>query len=190
MHRRMQSLAPVLATLLVLATAGPAPAVAAAAEPAAEARALAADGPVSVRWEDPAGFSEMRSAAARWDMANRGDWVRQLAEHLRERAESRLAPGERLDVVITDVKRAGDYEPWQRGNTHDVRIIRDVYPPRMSLSWRRTGADGALLDEGERRIVDGGFLSGSRPPGDSDPLRYEKRLVDDWVRDVLARPGA
>jgi len=31
---------------------------------------------------------------------------------------------------------------------------------------------------------------GSTPLRDSDPLRYEKRMVDDWVRREFGRPIA
>lgn len=184
-----------LACLLAATATGLALAAHATDTPAAEAAApdlaLPADGPVSVRWQDPAGFTEMRTSAARWDMSNRGDWVRQLAEHLRESAQSQLPAGERLDVTIVDVKRAGDYEPWRGPQMHDVRIVRDIYPPRMTLEWRRTGADGQVLGEGERRLVDGGYLSaGGTRFGDSDPLRYEKRMIDRWLRESLASPGA
>ena len=44
------------------------------------------------------------------------------------------------------------------------------------------GADGAVLAQGERRLADPGFLQGAARLDDSDPLRFEKRLIDDWLR--------
>ncbi len=150
-------------------------------------RSLPGQGPVSVRWGDPAGFSELRHSGSRWAAA-RGDWVRQVAEHVRDAAARRLGPGERLDVEITDIERAGDFEPWRtRGD--DIRVVREIYPPRISLRFRRYDASGAVVAEGERDLADAAFMMQGSIGGRSDPLRYEKRLIDDWLREELPRPG-
>jgi hypothetical protein len=148
-------------------------------------RSLPGQGPVSVRWGDPAGFSELRHSGSRWAAA-RGDWVRQLAEHVRESAARRLPPGERLEVEITDIERAGDFEPWRtRGD--DIRILREIYPPRISLRFRRVDAGGTVVAEGERELSDAAFMMKDSIGGRSDSLRYEKRLIDDWLREEFPR---
>ncbi len=147
-------------------------------------RSLPASGPVSVAWADPAGFAELRHSPNRYDSA-RSNWLPELAEHLRKRAEARLGPGERLDLTIIDVDRAGEYEPWIGVNYQDTRIVRDIYPPRMTVQFRHIGADGRVLAEGERKLSDPGFLTGITPIDTSDPLRFEKRMIDEWLRREL-----
>lgn len=147
-------------------------------------RALPASGPVSVAWADPAGFAELRNSPNRYEAA-RGGWLMELAVYLRKRAEPRLAPGERLDLNIIDVNRAGEYEPWIGVNYHDTRIVRDIYPPRMTVQFRHTGADGQVLSEGERKLSDPGFLTGITPIDTTDGLRFEKRMIDSWLRREL-----
>lgn len=151
-------------------------------------RSLPDEGPVSVRWEDPATFSDIKYSGNRWE-ATRGNWVQDLAEHLRESAQKKLPPGERLDVDITDIRRAGMYEGWHGPDLQYTRIIRDVYPPRMTLQIRRTGADGRVIAEGERKLWDPAFLMNANPALNSDALRYEKNMIDGWVRRELAAPG-
>jgi len=152
-------------------------------------RSLPADGSVDVRWTDPAQFADIRYSGNRREAA-RGDWVTQLAEHLRERASRRLPPGERLEVEITDIRRAGVYEPWHGPRFDDIRIMRDHYPPRMALRFERLAADGRVIASGERALVDGGYLMRSSVIGASDPLRYEKAMIDRWLRTELQRPVA
>lgn len=148
-------------------------------------RSLPDEGAVAVRWDDPARFSELRLSPNVTE-ARRGDWVEQLARHLRERAAARLPPGERLEVDILDIERAGEYEPWQDLQLRDVRMMRDVYPPRMRLRFRRLDAQGRVIAEGERRLVDPGYLSSVVPPGfANDPLRYEKAMIDRWLQREL-----
>jgi len=147
-------------------------------------RALPDAGPVAVHWADPARFSELRYSLNRYEAA-RGDWVEQLAEYIRARGEQQLPPGQRLDVEILDVERAGEYE-YPYGGAADIRVLRDVYPPRMRLHVVRTDADGRLLDEGERHLSDLAYLVGPQPLSSTDPLRYEKRMIDRWLRRELA----
>lgn len=144
-------------------------------------RALPAQGPVSVAWADPNTFTELRSSGNRF-AASQGPWLTQLAEYLRKQAEPTVPAGNTLELTIVDVKRAGQYEPWRGVEMQDVRIIRDHYPPRMTVRFRETDASGAVVAEGERKLSDLSFMMGPSPVNDSDPLRYEKRMIDSWLR--------
>ncbi|MDR0183941.1 DUF3016 domain-containing protein [Lysobacter arvi] len=147
-------------------------------------RALPESDSVNVRWEDPSRFSELRYSGNRWE-ASRGNWVQELATYLRDRAQQRLPDGQRLDVDIVDIRRAGSFEPWHGPNLQYTRIIRDVYPPRMTLDVRLTDADGTVIAEGERKLSDPGFLMSDSATLNSDPLRFEKRLIDRWLAQEL-----
>ena len=168
---------------LALAFAGPA-----SADPVTDPdrpRSLE-EGPVTVTWADPAGFTEIRYSRNRFE-AVRGDWVRDIARHIAARAARVLDPGEQLDVMITDIERAGEFEPGSRGSDR-VRVVRDIYPPRIDLTYELRDVSGTVVASGERSLRDVGFLhrqAGTVASG--DPLRHEKRLVEDWVREDLAR---
>ena len=45
----------------------------------------------------------------------------------------------------------------------------------------------AAPGEGEQRLVDTAFLMNSRPM-DTDPLRFEKDMIDTWLRRELPAP--
>ena len=144
-------------------------------------RALPDAGPVSIAWTDPSRFSDITSSGNRYAAA-RGDWLVQLASYMRKQADKRLAPGNRLELTILDIQRAGRYEPWHGLSAQDIRVIRDNYPPLMVLKFRELDAGGTVVAEGERRITDPAFLLHVGSINDSDPLRYEKRMIDSWLR--------
>ena len=173
-----------LATALTLALAGCASTAPTGVLAADAPLALPASGPVSVNWNPPATFTEFTQSSNRW-AASEGNWLQDLAQYMRKRAEQHLAPGERLELTIVDLKRAGQYEPWHGVNLQDARIIRDLYPPRMTVDFRRTDANGVVLAQGERKISDQAFLLSASPSNNTDPLRYEKRMVDTWLRSEL-----
>ncbi|WP_024889086.1 DUF3016 domain-containing protein [Luteimonas huabeiensis] len=152
-------------------------------------RALPEAGPVAVSWTDPARFSDLARSGNRWE-ARRGDWVRELAEHLRDAVAARLPAGERVEITITDIRRAGDYEPWLGPNLQDVRMMRDIYWPQITLQLRRTDASGRTIDEGERILRDPSYLTTGASSGRSgESLYYEKRMIDDWARREFPAPA-
>lgn len=151
-------------------------------------RTLPEQGAVQVSWNDPAQFTEIRRSRNR-AMARQGDWVVQLATHLRERAASRLPEGERLEVRIVDIARAGEYEALPGTAGGDIRVYRNLYAPLLVLDVRRLDAGGRVIAEGRRSLRDAAYLQrGGIAIGSGDPLRYEKRLIDDWLARELPRP--
>lgn len=150
-------------------------------------RSLTGDSPVAVQWTDPEAFSDIRLSGNRWE-ARRGDWVEQIARHVRQRAERELPAGTTLDVTIRDIRRAGMYEPWHGARYDHVRIIKDHYPPRIDLDFVLRDAGGNVIAEGPRELRDMGFLQRGTTGMSSDALRYEKQLIDDWLRRDL-RPA-
>ncbi len=143
---------------------------------------------IEVTWTDPAQFAEVRQSPGT-PLSSRApeQWLGELAAYLRRRADRELPAGERLSVTFTDVKRAGSFEPWRGPSWNDVRIVKDIYPPRIALRFALTDASGATLKAGERTLHDSGFLYRSIAE-DTDPLRYEKRMLDDWLRHEFGAP--
>lgn len=138
---------------------------------------LPANDRVNVSWADPASFSEHSC-----DFAPGGRdtaWVGDLARYTRARAEKILPAGARLDVHFIDIDRAGECRPNMRAE--QIRVIRDMYPPRITLHYRLSG-NGVAAADADAKLVDLAFMMNGGMPGDTDPLRYEKRLVDDWLR--------
>jgi hypothetical protein len=144
-------------------------------------RELPNSGRVAVSWTDPAEFSEVRLTRNRFD-AVRGDWVRKLALYLQKRVDKRLAEGERMEVQITNIDLAGEFEPERSATYDSVRVLRDVYAPLIELQFKRYDQQGDVIAEGERKLRDLSYLSTLTSANRSDSLRYEKRLIDDWIR--------
>jgi hypothetical protein len=143
---------------------------------------------VQVSWAPSDQLSEVRdNPAMRGPYRQPEDWQRMLSAHLRKRADAMLPPGEHLDVTIDNIKLAGDYEPWRGPNLQDVRIMKDVYPPRIDLHYRLLAADGTTIRDGKDKMLDMAYLQQTLPVT-SDPLRYDKRLIDEWLRKEFGPP--
>jgi hypothetical protein len=175
----------VLAVFVTASAVAPAMAAPAAAPQAADSDAPAADARVSVTYANPENFSEVREFGQQ-DRLNDSNYLKPLKAHLIKRAEKMLPAGDRLEVTITDIKLAGGYEPWRGPNLMHVRFMKDIYPPRIDLTFKLIGSNGTVLREGSRKLRNMGYLqSGLARPGDTDPLRYDKGLLDSWLRKGL-----
>jgi hypothetical protein len=133
---------------------------------------------VEVKFENPEKFTDLRMERMTTDR-ERNSLLAELRAWLERDAPRRLPAGTRLAVTITDVDMAGEFEPNQRMNLANVRIVRDIYPARITLAFRLTDASGKVLKEGTRKLTSSGFPGrGARPGG---PLAYEKSLLEDWL---------
>ena len=130
---------------------------------------------VEVGYRDAAKLTEFDRSAG-----DRDDWVDALSKYTLTQAERVLPAGQKLSITITDVQRAGRYEPGRRPAAADILIVRERTPPRIDLSFRLESAQGALVKEGERQLRDSNFMNRARHRGET--LGYEKNLIDDWLR--------
>jgi hypothetical protein len=136
---------------------------------------------IEVRFLEPENFTDVRDG---WGSDFRLEaYLAEFREYLENRAARFLPPGQKLSVTFTDIDLAGGFEPWHGPRYHDVRIVKDLYPPRMSLQFRLTDADGVVIKEGSRKLRDMAFLMS--PNLSHDPLRHEKEMLDDWLRSEL-----
>lgn len=138
-------------------------------------------GNVTVTYEHPDQFTEARKVRALAPSRRDTGYLDTLKTWLTARAGKILPPGEHLAIVVTDIDRAGSFEPWLGPRMQDVRIIKDIYPPRIDLRFRLTAADGTVLREGTRKLRDPGFMYDTPSLPGSGNLRYEKALLERWL---------
>ena len=153
------------------------------------ASAAAPESRVTVVFDHPEKYTDLKVGDADQDN-ERGikDYLPQLKEHVEAEAGRLLAPGQKLTVTFTDIDMAGAYEPWRGPDFDDVRIIKDIYPPRLALNFVLTDAGGKVLRQGERKLSDLAFQLRITRAFRDDPLRYEKDLIDDWLAAELRDP--
>jgi hypothetical protein len=149
---------------------------------ASAASAFADASRVKVTWAPFDTLSEVKQNQMHRGWLKPEQWTKELGNYLSEHADAQLPPGQRLDVTIDDIKLAGDYEPWRGPDAQDIRFMKDIYPPRIDLHYRLIGADGKTLRESGARLRDLSYLQDYVVPNDTDPLRYDKHMIDRWIR--------
>ena len=88
-----------------------------------------------------------------------------------------LNEGQILKVDVIDVDLAGD---TLAGGIDRIRIVKEIYSPRINFSYQLTNADGSEVVSDEIVLRDMNFMQSSRLKYRNDSLGYEKKMLDDW----------
>jgi Protein of unknown function (DUF3016) len=137
---------------------------------------------------------DVRAARARFTDARDGllgsprgtaNLLAEIDRYLHTAGERYVPAGLTLDVWITNIDLAGEFEPWRDPQFDRVRVMRDIYPPRFTLEFRLTDAGGAIVKEGRRVLLEQLYMS-TAALNDGEPLYYDKLLLGDWLRREFA----
>jgi hypothetical protein len=94
--------------------------------------------------------------------------------------------GDHLTLTFSNIHLAGAFEPDRGPDWEDVRIVKDIYPPRFAFTYSLTDASGRVLKSGKENIVDLDFTQ-RLSLDTSDPRHYDKDLLKEWMERTLAR---
>jgi len=111
-----------------------------------------------------------------------------IRDYMVDQAKYYVPAGCKLTVTFTDIHLAGDFEPWHGPQFDEIRYVRDIYPPSFKFTYALTDGNGRVLKQGSEDIRDMNFQMRLLIDS-SDPLRYEKDILTDWMRSTLARKG-
>lgn len=134
-------------------------------------------GQVDVAFFEPQKFTDVRSRAM--GTFEETSYLDQLREFLVAQAGRQVPAGYALAVTFTDIDMAGDFEPWRGVRWDEIRIVKEIYPPRAQLSFQLKDPTGKVVKEGRRDLR--GLSLMTRGFAD-DTLRHEKALIEDWLR--------
>lgn len=142
---------------------------------------------ISVTFVAPEKFTDVRESTLALER-DRDRLLGAIKVRIKSLARRFLAAGQTLEIQVTDVDLAGEFEPWLGVDFDHIRILKEVYPPRMKLEFRLLDAEGRVVSEGKRHLQDFGYLTSSSIPT-TDPLRHDLDLVRDWMRQEF-RPAS
>ena len=140
------------------------------------------NGVVKIEWKDPKNFRDVKAVGdiqSRYEMRT----FNTLTKNLNKEAAQVLKPNQKLELQVTDLDLAGDVRPTFGATSHDIRVVKDIYPPRINFSYTVT-EDGKVMMAGEEKLKDLGFMYSTNRMKDK-PTRYESKLLTDWLKKTL-----
>ena len=151
------------------------------------AAGLASAATVSVTFVQPEKFTDAGHSRGRATERDLAALREDLQQHLQRLADRKLAASDTLQVEVLDIDLAGDFEFNRLTRFSDVRVVRDIASPRITL--RYTGKLGDRVVSGaEEELSNMNFLWGHNRYSGGDRLRYEKPMLDRWFDKRFAKP--
>ncbi len=143
------------------------------------AASTVAQADVQVKFIQPEKFSDIKDNNGFRDTAV----LKDLEAYLVAQAEKRL-PGRDVRINVTDVNLAGEVEPVGR-STQWLRVMRSVTLPFMEMNYEVLEG-GKVVQQGQVKLRDMNYQNGFNMHSSSDPLRYEKRMIDNWFKEQFS----
>ena len=137
---------------------------------------------VDVSFVSPEKYTD--ASNERWEMDSN---LKSLAEHMRKAGERYIAPNETLRIEVLDVDLAG-WAQWGGRAPNQVRVARGGADfPQMKFRYTLESASRGTRS-GEADLRDLGYQShGLRINAGSEPMYYEKRMIDQWFQATFAQ---
>ena len=155
-----------------------------AAPEAEQANVVTQSGNVKIEWQAPEKYRDVRSASES-NKKFRQRVFDTLTKALDQDVKKLLKSDEKLELVVTDVDLAGDLRPtFGAAAVNELRVVKDIYPPRITFSYRVLEGDSVIM-VGSEKLRDPGFLDRSYI-NDQDSFRFEKAMLEKWLRDKVA----
>jgi hypothetical protein len=133
---------------------------------------------VSVAFIEPEKFTDARRAEL--DPTSKGI-LGELQKFIIATGARYVPENMKLNIRVTNVDLAGDFELFRGPQADQVRITKGLYPPHIVLKFEVVDSAGKAVKSGKRDLTDIDYQRRSVYPTD-DYLRYEKDILRDWLR--------
>ena len=132
---------------------------------------------VEVKWTNPDKYTDV-DAGEEHRQHFKDRTFKAFEKHFAKLAEL-LPENQKLIFDITNVDLAGDVN---FGGVKRIRIVKDLFFPRMEFSYQLLNADNSVIKSEEVSLKDMGFMMHSGLRYRNQTLGYEKEMLDDWFK--------
>ncbi len=138
----------------------------------------------SIHFESPENFTDVRRTHMGSERET-ADILADLEKHMQRKLNQKFHDGHQVRITVKDITMAGDFEPWHGPSASDIRIVKDLYPARLSFSYEILDLEGNVVKAGDENRRDRGLGMTLMPPGRAQEVApYVKDIFDQWLRSV------
>ncbi|MGL4603684.1 MAG: DUF3016 domain-containing protein [Iodobacter sp.] len=133
-------------------------------------------GEAKVSWQNPEKYTDIRSSH---ELQER--FEKRIFEHFEQLFADLAKPlpgNSTLEITVTDLDLAGEIPPLFAGRSNEVRIIKELYSPKISFSYVFTDQDQIIT--GTENLRDLNFMAGLSRPVKTSEFQYEDKMIKRW----------
>ncbi|WP_434927241.1 DUF3016 domain-containing protein [Shewanella sp. HL-SH2] len=140
-------------------------------------------GIVKVEWLEPDNYNDiMASNELQSRFENR--FFETITKNINKQAEKTLKPNQKLEMQVSNVDLAGDMRPTFGATTGDLRVVKELYPPKMTFTYQIL-EDNKVIISGDEKLTDMSFLSRISRINER-PFSAETTMLNDWLKRTVA----
>ncbi|NKF49395.1 DUF3016 domain-containing protein [Shewanella sp. WXL01] len=140
-------------------------------------------GVVKIEWQNPKKFRDIKTSNERQSRFE-ARLFETLTKNLDKEVTKTLKPNQKLEMQVSNLDLAGDMRPTFGATTGDLRIIKDLYPPRMTFTYQVLEGDKVVV-AGDEKLVDMTFMNNVRNRNHK-PFQYETVMLKNWFNKTVA----
>ncbi|MCL1141173.1 DUF3016 domain-containing protein [Shewanella gaetbuli] len=154
------------------------------ADEAVEANPITENGVVKIEWQEPDNYRDIKTSN---DIQSRFEtrFFETMTKNINKQAEKTLAPNQTLVMQVTDVDLAGDMRPTFGATSGDLRVVKDLYPPRMNFSYQILEGETVVI-AGDEKLRDMSFMQRLNRLNNDRPFTSETIMMQDWLKRTIA----
>jgi hypothetical protein len=133
-----------------------------------------------VKWVNPDDYTDIRSGNL-----NRKKFKEQVFSQFEkhfEKLATKLPEGQKLKIEVHNLDLAGDVNA---GGMERIRIVKEVYSPKMKFSYQLVGDNDTKISAGEANLKDMNFMGGTSMKYKHHSFGYEMKMLDHWFKETF-----
>jgi hypothetical protein len=133
-------------------------------------------GEAKVIWQNPEKYSDIRASHERQDR-----FQEKLFKHFDKvfaELAAQLPSDAQLEITVTDFDLAGEIIPRAGNRFNEIRIIKEIYSPKISFSYVYSYKDQIV--SGAENLRDMNYMSGIGRSSNRAEFEYEEKMIRKW----------
>jgi DUF3016 family protein len=134
----------------------------------------------SVEWKDVEKYRDLRTVSGS-NKSFKDKFFKEIEEHLAQLAQP-LPESQTINFVITNVDLAGNI---QLVGTREVRIVKEIFMPKISLSYELKDEQGQVIKSDTLDVKDPSFLKRTNTRVERETFGHEKAMLTRWFNQTF-----
>ena len=137
-------------------------------------------GEAKVTWLEPEKYSDIRPGNETRD--NFKERIFKEFDSMFSSIAKKLPEGYQMDVTVTDLDLAGEINGMYSKFGWDIRVIKELYWPRMSFSYVLKNEKNEIIGSAKEELKDMNFMTSIGMHRSRSSFDFEEKMLNDWFK--------
>lgn len=137
-------------------------------------------GEAKVSWQEPDKYTDIRPSNEARDSFK--EKVFKEFNAMFSTMAKKLPDGYQMDVTVTDLDLAGDVNGMYSRLGRDIRVVKELYWPRMSFSYILKNEKNEVVVSAKEDLKDMNFMNSIGIHTSGNSFDYEEKMLNDWFK--------